>query len=107
MDRHFGSVGIIENTQIFLPPQIPKELIAGKSRLLPIQGNLSRGLARVEKPNCLVPVSEFLDVDLQRTLRGNADRRFAEFVLIDGQHLVIGDQAQSEGIKVVKITSQQ
>ena len=104
--RHFGSIGSIEDSQIFLPPKVAQDLFSRKSRLLPIQGNLSRGLARVEKPNRLVPVNEFLDVDLQSTLRGNTDRRFAEFVLIDGQHLVIGDQAECEGVEMFKITSE-
>ena len=107
MDGHFGPVGTIESPQIFLPPKVAQDLFSRKSRLLPIQGNLCRSLTRIKEPNRLVPVSEFLDVDLQWTLRGNTDRRFAEFVLIDGQHFVIGNQAKCEGVEMFKITSEQ
>ena len=84
-DGEFEFAG--EFAEVFLPPKIADEMFAGQFQIGPFGGDGGVGFAEIEKADGFGAVFEVFGIDAQVAVFGDAERLFAERVLVDRRAL--------------------
>ncbi len=94
MGRHARSIAVVESPERLLAPEITHPQFAGEIQVGPIDANVLRKRAGVEKPDGMRTVLERFHIDKTAALPLHAHRRLPEGILVDLQHLVVGEQGR-------------
>src|SRR5207248_852438 len=95
--------GAVMHPELLLPPQVADGLAAVKAQVGPPGGDLRALRAAVEKADGGGAIPEGSRPDFESALLGTTARGAAEGILVDVQHLVVGEQARRPAIELGQI----
>lgn len=88
-----------------MPPKVAHALRSRQTELRPRHGDFLRGLREVEEAYRTGAIGEILYVNLFATVDDELRGLLAEFILIDREHLVVGEEAEGEVIGLLQRTT--
>src|ERR1700743_2146200 len=108
MTADVGGEFVFEDAEIFLPPAIADGVFAGDAEVAPTDDDLlsSSGIAGIEETDGFAAVRQILCHDACIALEGDDGGLFAEWILVDGEDLVIGEQAKGKGIEFGEVVAE-
>ena len=94
----------LEDAQVLLPPEVANGLGAGETEVAPRHADFGGGGADVEQADGVRTVLQILDQNLV-TADFDLACLFAERVLVQFEHLVVGEQTQRELVEPFRRTA--
>jgi len=102
----WGFEGSVRDLKILLTPDIAQGLWAGDFQIRPRDLHRGGSLPTVKESDYDGTIGQRFSISFQVTGFQHTDCLFAEFILIDVENLVIGQQAQGEGIEFAEIAAE-
>src|SRR5262249_20566525 len=88
-----GLILVLDLAQVVPGPEVAGLHWSGKTKLAEADPDLHHLRVTIEQADCLRPVSERTHPNLQGTFRVHAISRYAGWVLVNGDYIFVGQQA--------------